>query len=466
MIVSGRAALINCADQDPKDARVSVRELRLALVRTIIASATKTAGCDMNADRQTDRRDVALFAQETRAIIGASADRQLPPARCGNGTLDAECQGEPGLSCAPVGDDARACVSRVCAYVEECDDGNNDSGDGCSARCTREECGNGIADSAEECDDGNEMSNDGCSQSCTLEVCGNGRIDAGEDCDNGYVCLDSNVDCTADPNICVYPFFCQLSATDGCQHCRFTFCGDGIVQADNGEECDDGNGHDGDGCSAFCMKEACGNGRIDPDEVCDDGNTDDGDGCSSTCRVSRWCGNGIVDEGEECDEADRNNIICYAPYGEFCEYCNADCKTDKYLRGCGDGILQEGKEECDDGNTDNGDGCSSSCTIDSCGNGVIDPAPDGSIYGGEACDDGAENGEWCTPAYGENCLVCSRDCKERITVTGPRCGDGTIDAPFEECDEGPSPSANCVMCRLRTKSVSTEPSTWYNKWMR
>ena len=29
----------------------------------------------------------------------------------------------------------------------------------------------------------------------------------------------------------------------------------------------------------------CGNGKIEPDndEICDDGNTSDGDGCSSSC---------------------------------------------------------------------------------------------------------------------------------------------------------------------------------------
>ena len=29
-------------------------------------------------------------------------------------------------------------------------------------------------------------------------------------------------------------------------------CGDGVVQADQGEQCDDGNLVDGDGCSASC----------------------------------------------------------------------------------------------------------------------------------------------------------------------------------------------------------------------
>ena len=56
---------------------------------------------------------------------------------------------------------------------EVCDDGNQVSGDGCSADClSTETCGNGIVDVAahEQCDDGNLDDHDGCDSSCGLEV--------------------------------------------------------------------------------------------------------------------------------------------------------------------------------------------------------------------------------------------------------------------------------------------------------
>lgn len=66
----------------------------------------------------------------------------VPPA-CGNGVLD------PG---------------------EQCDDGNNVSGDTCSANCQSDRsCGNGILDSGEQCDDGNVRDHDGCSSTCLTE---------------------------------------------------------------------------------------------------------------------------------------------------------------------------------------------------------------------------------------------------------------------------------------------------------
>lgn len=64
-------------------------------------------------------------------------------------------------------------------------------------------------------------------------------------------------------------------------------CGNGIL--DDGEDCDDGNTADGDGCSSTCTFEetppCCGNGQVEYGETCDDGNTTSGDGCSSVCTI-------------------------------------------------------------------------------------------------------------------------------------------------------------------------------------
>ncbi|MFC1655749.1 DUF4215 domain-containing protein [Patescibacteria group bacterium] len=61
-------------------------------------------------------------------------------------------------------------------------------------------------------------------------------------------------------------------------------CGNNLREP--GEECDDGNTINGDGCSAACEEELpeCGDGILDAGEACDDGNLIDGDGCSSLCE--------------------------------------------------------------------------------------------------------------------------------------------------------------------------------------
>ena len=62
-------------------------------------------------------------------------------------------------------------------------------------------------------------------------------------------------------------------------------CGNGTT--DPGEECDDGDTVDGDGCSSTCVMEFCGDGvrQTGLGEQCDDGGNIDGDGCSSTCLI-------------------------------------------------------------------------------------------------------------------------------------------------------------------------------------
>lgn len=95
-------------------------------------------------------------------------------------------------------------------------------------------------------------------------------------------------------------------------------CGNGIV--DTGEECDDGNAIDGDGCTTVCDRARCGDGVQQSDEQCDDGNTDEADACTSSCAWAR-CGDGKVRAGvEQCDDGNSNNVDACS---NFCAYTAA-----------------------------------------------------------------------------------------------------------------------------------------------
>jgi cysteine-rich repeat protein len=108
-----------------------------------------------------------------------------------------------------------------------------------SRSITFEFCGNGIREGAELCDDGNAQGGDGCTASCVVERCGDGeRNNRGR------------------------------------------------------EDCDDNNTQSGDGCSATCAFEFCGNGTREGAEACDDGNAQGGDGCTASCVVERCAGGG------------------------------------------------------------------------------------------------------------------------------------------------------------------------------
>ena len=157
------------------------------------------------------------------------------------------------------------CGDGVLDPGEECDDGNHDSGDDCEVGCRLETaCGDGVVDPGEGCDDGNVVDHDGCSYACALEE---PVIDVCDEQPDGATCTTA-----AGAGLCM----------DGL--CILATCGD--QHLDPGEDCDDGNTVDGDGCSGGCATETtCGDQQLDPGESCDDGNVEDGDGCSARCEV-------------------------------------------------------------------------------------------------------------------------------------------------------------------------------------
>jgi fibro-slime domain-containing protein len=131
-----------------------------------------------------------------------------------------------------------------------------------------------------------------------------------------------------------------------------TLCGDGIVAGD--EVCDDGvndgkYGHCLPGCTG--RGPHCGDGTVQPEggEACDEGinltvwSPTGAPECAPGCVFGSYCGDGAIDGlfGEECDES----IPTAA--------CTQDCSLGER---CGDGKVQQG-----DGNTVSGDGCDSTC---------------------------------------------------------------------------------------------------------
>lgn len=94
-------------------------------------------------------------------------------------------------------------------------------------------CGDGVKDPQEECDDGNDDSTDSCTAFCTLNACNDGFVYKDvEECDmgpaNGQPCETAE-----------YGSACSSCSTS----CKFQltqggFCGDEIVQAGTAEQCD------------------------------------------------------------------------------------------------------------------------------------------------------------------------------------------------------------------------------------
>lgn len=90
-----------------------------------------------------------------------------------------------------------------------------------------------------------------------------------------------------------------------------------------------------------------------------------GGGGTPTPPPAAVCGDGAVQTGEACDAGSNNGVACNPAYGLSCTYCSSSCQNVTLQGGrCGDGIRQQPNEQCDDGNTSNGDGCSSICLLE------------------------------------------------------------------------------------------------------
>ena len=232
-------------------------------------------------------------------------------------------------------------------------------------------CGDGLINHAGEvCDDGNAESGDGCTATCQVEAsyacptpgmpcvstvrCGDGRVDGTETCDDTTHTPVSGDGC--DANCRLEPgYVCPVPGAA----CR-PICGDGMVLGR--EKCDDGNTTPGDACDENCALEpgwvcspgepcrmtVCGDGTVEGSEQCDDGNTHPYDGCAPDCTNEPACGTAT------------------SPVG-------------KCASTCGDGILLTSDgEECDDGNAVAGDGCGADCKLEpgyQCST-VVDNPPD------------------------------------------------------------------------------------------
>ncbi|MCX6750789.1 MAG: DUF4215 domain-containing protein [Candidatus Pacearchaeota archaeon] len=359
-----------------------------------------------------------------------------------------------------------SCGNHILDSGEQCDDGNKLNNDGCSSTCKLEVCGDNICNHGETCST--------CSHDCGIcpPSCGNGLKEGTEQCDrgilNGQVCSplygsSCNYCSSSCKLITINGPFCGDDTCNGSETCSTCSCDCGACQpvCGNGikegtEQCDDHNNVNNDGCSSTCKIEVCGDNICNHDETCstcsqdcgicppscgngikegleqcDDHNLLNNDGCSSTCKIEK-CGDGIKQTNEQCDDHNLlnndgcssicKNEVCgdhICNHGETCSTCSQDCGI--CSPSCGNGI-KEGLEQCDDGNTLSGDGCSSNCKIEFCGD--------------NTCNDN------------ETCSTCPCDCG----ACAPTCGDGqcngaeTCSTCSQDCGTCPEPK-NCTVCK-------------------
>lgn len=259
------------------------------------------------------------------------------------------------------------CGNMVVEGSEQCDDGNTISNDGCSNDCKVEQvveavCGDGKVEQPEGCDDGGTAPGDGCSAACSVEP--------------GYTCSGAPSTCTMTPGdvdgTCQNPFELALAAdADG----DLTGSGAGdtstgtsqvAAAACDGEVSGAGNDH----VWKFVLPDTRDVGILLSSEF---------DGlirlqtapCDATTERPEFTGtDGCSDQSFEMD----NEFLGYVklPAGTYYVLVDGYDATEKgayELRivatstSCGDGVLDP-LDFCDDGDSDNGDGCNDHCEIE------------------------------------------------------------------------------------------------------
>ncbi|RKH71508.1 DUF4215 domain-containing protein [Corallococcus interemptor] len=429
---------------------------------------------------------------------------------------------------------------------EQCDDGNTVSGDGCSSTGTVEAgylcnvpgnacslatlCGNGTVNTGELCDNGGTAGN-GCTATCDLSLCGNGVFNnqaypsyAQEVCDDGNrfegdgcsrQCeVEPGFACAGSPSRCVragvavfntgvdaqnrrlptgavdphwfyagtttgaatgvrdasdWPLEMQSArfmAAQGVQTCVYqdflipstTKVGQFRLRLATFNDNEfDGARVNGVAIMPVTVSEPAGQSwqknifrefgtnaawrpGLNRIELCNE-NDDNPPNAFRYLFVDAYddrCGDGAISPREECDDGNTANndgcsATCGIEPGHGCAGAPSTC-----AKTCGNGNLNPG-EQCDDGNTNANDGCNASCRVEagyscptpgqacvaSCGNGAIDA--------GEQCDD---NNVFGSDGCSASCRIeTGYSCSGAPSVCAPLCGNGVLN-PGELCDDG------------------------------
>lgn len=234
-------------------------------------------------------------------------------------------------------DDGRYCTTDTCGADGTCvttetcaarQDGCVTTGCDESARQCLREVHDGLCGSGGSCDPATGRCRESrCSDTddgnaCTVDACGPTGLASHTPLATGTPCV---VDGDSRRHLC--------RPVDNEVRCLPTACGDGILDSAAGEQCDDGNPEDDDGCTNACAFPRCGDGvRFSLDEECDDGNGDDTDACIA-CRAA-VCGDGYVNRfSEQCDDGEEGLL-------SDTDGCDSHCRIPRWsvrpMLGCVD----------------------------------------------------------------------------------------------------------------------------------
>ncbi|MBI2395366.1 MAG: hypothetical protein HYV09_37700 [Deltaproteobacteria bacterium] len=357
--------------------------LRLGAIVTVFASTLIACGSDSNGTTATTDGAVSSPDSASDTLAANDTGSRVDSGAIDSGAIDSGAI-DSGAATEETGTDGGGAVD--CTGKP---DGTDCGGGSICVKglCAGSSCGDGYVDGAngEECDDANAVSGDGCSL-CKFDC------KAAADCDNGNVC-DGAETCNASTHV----------------------CGSSSAPAD-GTTCTLAAGGSGTCKAKACVKAGCGNSLVEAGEDCDDGDTDDTDGCTKLCRFT--CATAAdCDDGNKCngtETCDATTHKCSAgtavtcspktgctgtcdPATGACTYPDADKDGSPCDKDCidADPAVFPGAYECKDGKDNDCDGSTADGTAPSC---ICFADPDRDGYAGTGASTVSSAGA-CPDAY-------------------------------------------------------------------
>jgi glucose/arabinose dehydrogenase len=332
--------------------------------------------------------------------------------------------------------------------------------------CTPPVCGDGVVEAPEECDDGDPNPGDCCTASCTFEpaggICpGDGNACSQDVCDGAGTCAHppepDGLPCS-DGDACTQPDQCSAGICGGsplpdsdldgqCDAIDPDDDGDGVGDGDDSAPlnrfvCRDADADTCDDCSSGTDTPAADGPDTDSDGACNAGDPDDD-------------GDGVAD-GDDSAPLDR--FVCRDADADTCDDCSGGTNAP-----ASDGLDTDADGACDEGDPDDdGDGVADGSdaapvdrfvcrdadadTCDDCVSGTDAPTSDGLDTDADgACDAGDADDDGDGVADGSDSAPLDRFvCRDADADTCDDCSSGT-DAPvsdgadFEadgQCDAG------------------------------
>ncbi|MDD5193465.1 MAG: hypothetical protein PHF67_02660 [Candidatus Nanoarchaeia archaeon] len=362
--------------------------------------------------------------------------------------------------------DGNACTTDSCNPATGCVSSPiPNCGGGCTPNCAGKSCGsNGCGGSCGSCPSGDACTTYACannkcksttkncddSNSCTDDSCSPafGCVNTQKSCSDGDICTDDS--CDSSTGNCIHIYDATNDASCTC------------IPSCNGNECGD------DGCGGSC-------GGCSENQCCDNGKCIDEDASNPECCPEGYT-KGLCPEPKEpkepCQQSPRplpkNLFNSLNPLNNF--FSNLFNILKNWIIGskpkpkpepqyCCLGVCGNGKgdvgEECDDGNTESGDGCSSECIIEFCGDGIVNNNPKTS---GDPCDKAEEcdlgNGDSIKDESFGTCDglpgVCDEVDEKGILISKPFCDGGDL----VNNDEGPCTS-DCQVAKCGDDILQT-----------